>query len=172
MENPSQPAPLFSPPLQAWRQTNPLEHCQTRRVSATATAGPYPPSQRRQGLAARSPSLEIGAGTGYWAALLHRRGARVTALDRNPVETGNNRYHRCRGAQTPVGSWFPAGAAPQPEAPRFDAEWRHHTLFLCGPPYADPMAGQFLQRFQGENPVYAGEAENGCTGDNRFHQEL
>jgi len=47
-------------------------------------------------LAARAPLVEVGAGTGYWAATLRRRGVDVLAYDLNPpsaeaVEA--NAYH-------------------------------------------------------------------------------
>lgn len=32
------------------------------------------------------PVVEMGAGTGYWAALLQQRGVDVVALDRHPPE--------------------------------------------------------------------------------------
>ena len=35
-------------------------------------------------LAARAPLVEIGAGTGYWAAILRRRSVDVLAYDLNP----------------------------------------------------------------------------------------
>ena len=47
-------------------------------------------------LAARAPLVEVGAGTGYWAAALRRRGIDVLAYDLNPPATDAaeaNAYH-------------------------------------------------------------------------------
>jgi protein-L-isoaspartate O-methyltransferase len=47
-------------------------------------------------LAARAPLVEVGAGTGYWAAALRRRGVDVLAYDLNPpaADTAEaNVYH-------------------------------------------------------------------------------
>ena len=45
-------------------------------------------------LAARSPLVEVGAGLGYWAHLLRRRGVPVQAYDSHPTSAGQrNKYH-------------------------------------------------------------------------------
>ena len=47
-------------------------------------------------LAARAPLVEVGAGTGYWAAALRRRGVDVLAYDLNPPAADaaeTNAYH-------------------------------------------------------------------------------
>ena len=40
-----------------------------------------------------SPLVEVGAGTGYWAALLRGRGARVFAYDRDPPPAPCTAYY-------------------------------------------------------------------------------
>ena len=58
-------------------------------------AFPVPTDEALTELAALSPLLELGAGTGYWASLLRRRGADILATDSNPpdAESLNNLYH-------------------------------------------------------------------------------
>ena len=41
-------------------------------------------------LAANGPYVEMGAGTGYWAAFLHERGVSVTAFDARPPSRGDS----------------------------------------------------------------------------------
>ena len=47
-------------------------------------------------IAEHSPIVELGAGTGYWAAMLARRGADVIAYDIEPPtsKTNNQFFHR------------------------------------------------------------------------------
>ena len=47
-------------------------------------------------LAARAPLVEVGAGLGFWAELLRRRGVRVAAYDSHPPSPRShapNEYH-------------------------------------------------------------------------------
>ena len=108
-----------------------------------------------------SPILEVGAGTGYWSALLRDQGADVMAFDRNPPRTGRNSYkHRTQY------TWIHQGPA------EVSAFFPDRTLFICWPPYDTNMASRALECYQGKHVIFVGESWGGCTGDERFHQLL
>lgn len=106
---------------------------------------------------ARNGLVEIGAGTGHWAALLAARGTNVVAYDDN--SWGNEH------------TWFPV------ERQDWSVVSKHadRTLFLCWPPYDNPMAYDTARAYHaagGHTIIYIGEGEYGCTGDDRFHHWL
>lgn len=109
-----------------------------------------------------SPILEIGAGTGYWAALAAAAGADVRAYDISPPVKGarvGNLYHGKRGTHFDV----KRGGAP------VAARYPDRTLFLCWPPYKTPMASNCLQHYAGRRVIYIGED---CTADDHFRETL
>lgn len=133
------------------------------------------------------PVVEMGAGTGYWAALLAARGVRVQAFDQAPpvADCRNNHYHP--GAR----AWFRVdrGSVEKLSVPcillgrgasrlcggrvvcdLYGADRR--ALMLCWPPYSDAFASDALKAFRGNLLVYIGEGAGGCTGDDAFHQML
>ncbi len=101
--------------------------------------------------------VEIGAGGGYWATLLRKRGVHVDAYD---IQDGHYWEKAAKWARVEKGG--PENAA------------RHSTstLFLCWPPYSDPMAYEALMAYEGSTLVYVGEGNGGCTGDERFFDLL
>ncbi|BDA49847.1 hypothetical protein COCOBI_14-4670 [Coccomyxa sp. Obi] len=114
-------------------------------------------------LTERAPLLEIGAGLGYWAAALRARGVQISALDSHPP--GNNAvntYHGRIPAFTKVAQGGPRAAAAASEA---------HSLFLCYPPPASPMATDCLRSFRGRVVCVVGEWL-GDTGDESFAAAL
>jgi len=112
-------------------------------------------------IARYAPIVEIGAGTGYWAALLRSRGVEVRAYDRAPY---NNRWAKNR--------W--TGVLPCRSARKIARKWgkRGHTLFLCWPPYQGRLSSDALEAYTGQYLIYVGEGDGGCTGDERFHELL
>ncbi len=99
--------------------------------------------------------LEVGAGSGYWAWLLSRAGARVRAVDSEPHQAP--RWHEIH--------------APDPEAERAFAA---HTLLLCWPPLDSPMSLEALRAHAargGRRVYYVGEWR-GRTADTAFHDAL
>jgi len=99
--------------------------------------------------------IEIGAGTGYWAWQLSQANVDVLAYDSAPFGNQwctNTQYH-------PVHEGGPEKAAGTPD----------RALFLCWPPYDDPMAVATLRAYAGDLLIYAGEGAGGCTGDDEFH---
>lgn len=134
-------------------------------------------------LAALSPIVEIGAGTGYWASLLRSKGVDVVAYDSAPPSSEEsasasfsgrrkskkqkaaamNEYH---GASAQFTEVLRGGADVLGSAS--DAA---QTLFLCYPPPAEAMAFDCLSAFQGTRVVYVGEW-HGLTADARFERLL
>lgn len=117
---------------------------------------------------ARHAVVEIGAGTGYWAALIARAGGDVMAYDAAPIGgTRLNEWHGLHGPDAPYhpvmgGDATAAGLHPE------------RTLLLCWPPWDDPMAWEALSAYHGaggRRVVYVG-VEYGCTGDDQFHDAL
>lgn len=119
-------------------------------------------------VAALSPLVEIGAGTGYWAMCLSGAGADIIAYDRRPP------------GDEPPGAWdeanqwfddiwFPVSEGDETMAGRL----ADRTLFLCWPPLYDPMAAGALRRYRdagGKTLVFIG-CPGGC-GDDEFYAEL
>lgn len=109
-------------------------------------------------IAAFSPIVEIGAGTGYWAKLLREYGADVAAYDRKGESWKN---------------WFPDGDVGGVAVGGIEQAELHadRTLFLCWPPYGDSFAYQCLRRYEaagGQRLCYIGEGVGGCTADGQF----
>lgn len=117
-------------------------------------------------IAKHGPVIEIGAGTGYWAHLLRKAGVDVLAYDRAPPWMRKNSWHhKARKTWTSVHYGRPNKAKKHPD----------RALFLCWPPYNDPMAADCLRHYTkagGETVIYVGEGGYGCTGDEVFHDAL
>lgn len=101
--------------------------------------------------------IEIGAGTGYWADQISKRGVKVYAYDLKPA-----RNHYVRGCYAAIGRGGPGSAQ------------RHSsgTLLLCWPPHTDSMAVRALDHFRGDTLIYVGEGCGGCTGDDEFCKRI
>jgi hypothetical protein len=112
-----------------------------------------------------SPIVEIGAGTGYWASLLKAMGADVICYDL-PIGTIDSiSKFRLRHVEH---IWHPINLGNEESVRKHD----DRTLFLCWPPYDEPMAYNCLKKYRGKTVVYIGEGQGMCTGDDRFHREL
>lgn len=104
--------------------------------------------------------VEIGAGTGYWAALLRQRGANLIAYDSHLAETGRNSFVFKGHSWTDVLPGTEAAAAYHPD----------RSLMLCWPPENDQMAYLALKSYKGGILIYVGEEPSGCTADKNFHE--
>lgn len=120
-----------------------------------------PNEKALQTVAKYGPFIEIGAGTGYWAYLLRRRGVQIRAYDLYPPHREANHYHPDQKVWTTVYRGGPEKASLYPK----------RSLLLCWPPYASPMAYDTLQAYDGPTVIYVGEWE-GCTADDSFHEAL
>jgi hypothetical protein len=109
--------------------------------------------------------LELGAGTGHWAALLARRGIDVVACDVAPPPS-------------PANAWF-AGVQPWHGVHRGDervvGECAERSLLLVWPTRNETWASDALDRYHaagGDHVVFVGEGPGGRTGDSGFHARL
>ena len=109
--------------------------------------------------------VEIGAGTGYWARLLHERGSAVAAFDIAPPPSSAN-------------SWF-AGSTPwydvQPHDETAVDRAPPATLLLVWPTRREAWSMEAAQRYHragGVNLVLVGEGPGGRTGDDGLHAVL
>lgn len=97
-------------------------------------------------LAAHAPLIELGAGTGYWAALLRRHGVDILAFDARPPASARhgNDWHRNPLA---VGTCWTEVRRGTPVILRGSA-YADRTLFLCWPPPGS-MAVRALRAYAG-----------------------
>lgn len=144
------------------RRSHPVRQQLVRRY-----AYGVPTSEAIDAIAAASPNglIELGAGTGYWARLLHRRGVDVVAYDRWPPTSGQNRF------VDPSNPWFPVRQGDE----RTTTGNAARTLLLVWPTSHEPWAGDAATRFHaagGSRLVYVGEGPGGRTGDSGLHAVL
>ena len=107
----------------------------------------------------RTPVLELGAGAGYWGALLRLRGVECVLYDRAPpTEAGNNPYFGRQYTEVLAGDESKAGLYPG------------HALVLVWPysdeeaesivvPDSDPWDVRALRQYQGSTVVHVGELD-------------
>lgn len=162
------PALDGNPLLDAWRDHGPLSRSHPERLRLVRRYAYGIPTDRViEEIARASPGgvVEVGAGTGYWARLLHEAGVDVVALDRWPPPSPRNRF------VDPVEPWFPVRRAPAAWAGRFP----DRTLLLVWPTWDEPWPAGALRRYHaagGRAVVYVGEGPGGLTGDDVFHRLL
>ena len=118
-------------------------------------------------IAAASPAgvVELGAGTGYWARLLHDRGVDVVAYDRWPPGSGANHF-----VDDDV-AWYPVRAGDQGMV----AAHAERTLLLVWPTWNETWPADAAAEFHsagGTTLVFVGEGPGGLTGDSVLHTRL
>jgi hypothetical protein len=128
-----------------------------RELARSRYAYAVPDDGALDAIAAYGPIVEIGAGLGYWAALLRARGVDVVAFD----DFSWDILHK-----EPRWTTIKEGGT---DAVRGHG---HRALFLCWPPYSHSMANHALACYDGGTVIYVGEGEEGCTGDEAFHDKL
>jgi hypothetical protein len=117
-----------------------------------------------EALARHAPLVEMGAGTGYWASLLKKRGVDILAFDLCPP--GNGRI--TRNKWTAPYEYLALMTGGPNVLPLF----RDRTLFLCWPPYDDPFAETCLDHYEGEKFVFVGEEKGNSTATDAFYDRL
>lgn len=106
--------------------------------------------------------IEIGAGTGYWARLLHERGVGVVAVDVAPAPSAHNKWF----AETPA--WWDVEEGDESAVDDHGSR----TLLLVWPTRNETWPADAVVRFAaaaGERLVCVGEEPGGRTGDDQFH---
>ncbi len=122
------------------------------------------PNQEALGMLAKmSPILEMGAGSGYWAYLIRRRGQFVVAYDQNPPLKSSYKFTK---------DWGTVQHGTIETANELQEANNQFTLFLCWPCYNKPFAHDVLKAFTGKTLIYIGEYRGGCTADNDFFDLL
>lgn len=118
------------------------------------------------------PIVEIGAGRGYWAAMLARSGCTVHAYDSEPPDVAEN-ISFPRGRGHPL-TWYPV-ASISARADR-GGTGSDEVMLLCWPPgWGDSMASRSLTEFEragGRRLIYIGEPPGGRTADDAFFHAL
>jgi len=137
-----------------WKESS-FETASELRVQACKYSWAIPTPKAINRLVDCGPIVEIGAGSGYWAALITKAGGDVVAYDIqdekfNFVEN----FHE-------VEHGGPEKAALHPD----------RTLFLCWPSYCSTFAREALKAYQGNTVVYIGEWR-GCCATGSFFETL
>lgn len=103
--------------------------------------------------------VELGAGGGYWAALMRAAGIDTLAYDPYPACRTNGCAAR---AHTTV----------EPGDDSLAARHGDRALFLCWPSHNDAWAARALAAYRGDTLIYAGQDAGGCTADDGFFELL
>jgi len=138
-----------------------------------------PNEEALQELLKYSPLVEIGAGTGYWAYELRKRGAVIHAYDEYPPSGEDwsvEEEDQVRNGKEVRKNWFHRGHPTWTEVQQgtpdvmreYTAEW---NLFLCWPPMSE-MAAYALGYHRGTYIVYVGESDGGCNADRLYFKLL
>lgn len=135
----------------------PHDAYRVRREITTKYAFAIPNDKALDVIAEVGPVVEIGAGTGYWAEMLRRRGCDVAAYDL----LGERHAH-----------WFPYGCLGRVDVGGTEMAAQHsdRTLLLVWP-YMDSMAYDATVAYAeagGRRLVYVGEGWGGATASDDF----
>lgn len=141
-------------------------------------------------IAKHSPILEVGAGNGYWAYELTKRGVDVVATDKRPVPVGGRKHAKLEKVIAD-GSVLTAGDDKfcgrennEGEAEyAFDKSWHavlemsavdaieahpDRVLLMIWPSYDKPWAAEALKTYKGDVFLYVGEYRESCANDAFF----
>jgi len=114
------------------------------------------------GMLLNKPIIEMGAGKGYWASLLNEYGVKIECFDKYVVAKNKSTDQQEAFYKIKVGSYEKLKKN----------KYEYYALLLCWPPYGEPFAFNCLRTYQGDTVIYIGEDAGGCTGCNKFHDEL
>lgn len=115
-----------------------------------------PSEEALEALSQYSPIVEIGAGTGYWAALLKEHGARVQAFEPHPIYGNPYKFKR---AYTSVAKGDHRRALRM---------YPNYTLLFSWPDYGATWSAEALKLHKGRYVAYIGEGLGGCTGSDEM----
>jgi len=123
--------------------------------------------------------MEMGAGTGYIASLLHNAGLRVSAFDVAPTKPEDARYRDSTEPNEYHGASPPFYPVENVSANNLKSALGHGlargiALLLCYPPPLSDMAEASLKSFMmqgGETIIHIGEF-SGLTGSSKFENIL
>jgi hypothetical protein len=136
-----------------------------RWLASFAFALPSEAALREIADAAPGGVIEVGAGTGYWARLLHDRGVDVVAVDLAPPPSPDNVWF------AGVEPWFPVRVGDETAVDGHP----DRALLLVWPTRNEDWPADAAGRFAaagGRTLAFVGEAVGGRTGDDRLHAVL
>ncbi len=108
------------------------------------------------------PILEVGSGTGWWAALLQMAGVDIIATDVLSDDESSN--HRKAITWTDIAQMSSREAVNR---------YRGRTLMLVWPDDSyNQMATAALRAYEGDTVIYVGEGSGGCCAGDGFFKEL
>lgn len=107
-------------------------------------------------IAAHSPIVEIGAGTGYWAFLIEQVGGDIICSDKEPPELTDQ--------------WYPVHWADHTCLE--DGGFADRALFICWPRFDEMWSVDALEFYDGDTVIYIGEGRSGCTAPEPFFDRL
>jgi len=149
---------------------------ETREVFCKQFSWAIPSDVALAKIASCGPIIEIGAGTGFWSAMLTARGADVIAFDQAPLpetmpETVCDLLTSEADADAAINPWHVGQNTKGPVMRGSVAEASLHpdrALMLCWPPYSTNFAYDALVDYAGDTVVYIGEYSGGCCGTDEF----
>ena len=146
--------------LAGWH--TPTTELDDRRYLSDRLAWGVPDEPVLAALLALGPLVEMGAGTGYWAAMLRARAADLIAYEPAIPDAERNAFHRLGAHWSELMAGGAEMAATHPE----------RTLLLIWPPHRRPMAARALRNYAGEQLAYIGEPAGGKHGEEEFWARL
>lgn len=112
-----------------------------------------------------SPLIEIGAGNGYWAYIIHQYGGDIIAFDNNKRnEVWDTEYKE----QYYKKYWFDVKNGNEKEINNYPKR----TLFLSWIEYCSEMGLRCLKKYKGQYFIHVGEGEGGCCATDSFFEYL
>jgi hypothetical protein len=124
-----------------------LDDDATRLALAQQYSYVFPDAKSLALLATLGPLVEMGAGTGYWAAKLRERGVDIVAFDQAPPDG-----HRVNRYNAPTPTWTEVLMGDMAVLSRYP----DRVLFLCWPPLFSSL-GDCLSYYTGNTVACIGD---------------
>jgi hypothetical protein len=158
---------MYNPLFEIWKKSRKNRNCVSfdfhdRQTAVRNFSWAIPNEEAIRKIAAFSPIVEMGAGSGYWARLLKKAGADITPFDKHGSSTKRNPFVYKMHMRVHRGN----------SKVLRKRKFKNHALMLCWAPYDDPMAYECLKEFRGSIVVMIGEGRYGCTGDDNCWEYL
>jgi hypothetical protein len=143
--------------------SHPVYHWRERDELVRKYSWAIPNSKAIRAIAAlNKPIIEMGAGKGYWASLLNEYGVTIECFDKYVVAENGATNQAEAFYKVKVGSYEILKKK----------KYKDYALMLCWPPFDNKFAFNCLSTYQGDTLIYIGEDAGGCTGCDKFHDEL
>lgn len=153
-----------NPYLEKFNSLKSRQDCfDNRQILCQKYAWAVPNEEAINVLLAQQPLIEVGAGTGYWASLVRKKGGQIIAADVLPAPSKGNHWHALAGS-----SWTEVLSGDE----TIVRQYPNRTLFLSFPPEINRCAYNALKLYKGNVLIYVGEDAGGCTGTKEFHDAL